>query len=94
MGGEKAKWTGQRVRVVSTSFTNSVSLARSHWGRKGPERMSRLESEREARGVEVQDGDRARGERVEGGVGRVEPGGGGRTQGRKGGTGVEEGNTR
>jgi hypothetical protein len=24
--------------VVSTSFTNSVSLARSHWGRKGPER--------------------------------------------------------
>ncbi len=27
-----------RVRVVSTSVTNSVSLARSHWGRKGPER--------------------------------------------------------
>ena len=26
------------MRVVSTSFTNSVSLARSHWGRKGPER--------------------------------------------------------
>ncbi len=28
----------QRVRVVSTSFTSSVSLARSHWGRKGPDR--------------------------------------------------------
>ena len=32
-GEEEAKWTGQRVRVVSTSFTNSVSLARSHWRR-------------------------------------------------------------
>ncbi len=30
VGEEEAKWTGQRVRVVSTSFTNSVSLARSH----------------------------------------------------------------
>ena len=40
---------------------------------------SRLESERGARGVEVKDGGRARGDRVEGGVGRVEPGGGGRT---------------
>jgi hypothetical protein len=40
---------------------------------------SRLESERGARGVEVQNGGRACGDRVEGGVGRVEPGGGGRT---------------
>ncbi len=38
MGREEQKCTGQRVRVVSTSFTNSVSLARSHWERKGPER--------------------------------------------------------
>jgi hypothetical protein len=38
VGGEEQKCTGHRVRVVSTSFTNSVSLARSHWGRKGPER--------------------------------------------------------
>ena len=38
MGGEEQKCTGQRVRVVSTSFTSSVSLPRSHWGRKGPDK--------------------------------------------------------
>ena len=41
MGGEAAKWTGQMVRVVSTSFTSSVSLARSHCKRCGPERAER-----------------------------------------------------
>ena len=41
MGEEEAKRTGQRVRVVSTSFTNSVSLARSHWRRWGPDRAER-----------------------------------------------------
>ncbi len=38
MGEEEAKWMGQRVRVASTSFTNSVSLARSHCRRWGPDR--------------------------------------------------------
>ena len=41
MGEEEAKWTGQRVRVVSTSFTNSVSLPRSHCRRWGPDRAER-----------------------------------------------------
>ncbi len=38
MGVESAKWTGQRVREVSTSFISSLSLAPNHWGRKGPVR--------------------------------------------------------
>ncbi len=55
---------------------------------------SRLESERGARGVEVQDGSRARGDRGKSGVRRVEPGGGGRYQRWQRGAGVEEGDTR
>ncbi len=31
------------MRGVSTSFTSSVSLARSHWGRKGPDRSDRAD---------------------------------------------------
>ncbi len=54
----------------------------------------RLESERGGREVEVQDGSRARGDRGKSGVGGVEPGGRGRSQGWKRGAGVEEGNTR
>jgi hypothetical protein len=38
---ESAKWTGQRVREVSTSFINSLSLAANHWARKGPETAER-----------------------------------------------------
>jgi hypothetical protein len=41
VGEEEAKCTGQRVRVVSTSFTNSVSLPRSHCRRWGPDRAER-----------------------------------------------------
>ncbi len=41
VGGKEAKWTGQRVRVVLTSFTNSVSLARSHCRQWGPDRTER-----------------------------------------------------
>jgi hypothetical protein len=52
---------------------------------------SRLESERGARGVDVQDGSRARGDREKGGVRRVEPGGGGRSQGGQRGAGVRGG---
>jgi hypothetical protein len=55
---------------------------------------SRLESERGGRGVEVQDGSRARGDRGKSGIRRVEPGGGGRSQGGQRGAGVEEGDTR
>jgi hypothetical protein len=55
---------------------------------------SRLESERGARGVEVQDGNRARGDRGRGGARRMEPGGGGRSQGGQRGAGIEEGDTR
>ena len=40
-----AKWTGQRVREVSTSLISSLSLARNHWGRKGP-----VKAERKVRG--------------------------------------------
>ena len=38
---EAAKWTGQRVREVSTSFISSLSLASNHWGRKGPDKAER-----------------------------------------------------
>ena len=38
---EAAKWTGQRVREVSTSFISSLSLARNHWVRKGPDTAER-----------------------------------------------------
>ena len=38
---EAAKWTGQRVREVSTSFISSLSLASNHWGRKGPDTAER-----------------------------------------------------
>ncbi len=54
----------------------------------------RLESERGARGVEVQDGSRARGDRGKSGAKSVEPGGGGRSQGWQRWAGVEEGNSR
>ncbi len=43
-----AKWTGQRVREVATSFISSLSLACNHWGRKGPakaDRKVRVESD-------------------------------------------------
>ncbi len=36
-GLEVAKWTGQRVREVSTSLISSVSLVRSHCSRWGPD---------------------------------------------------------
>ena len=36
-----AKWTGQRVREVSTSLISSLSLARTHWGRCGPAKAAR-----------------------------------------------------
>ena len=45
MGEDAARWTGQRVREVSTSFINSLSLARNHWARKGP-----FTAERKVRG--------------------------------------------
>ena len=38
---DAAKWTGQRVREVSTSFISSLSLAANHWARKGPETAER-----------------------------------------------------
>jgi hypothetical protein len=41
VGREAAKWTGQRVREVSTSFINSLSLANNHWARKRPETAER-----------------------------------------------------
>ncbi len=41
MGEEEAKCTGHSVRVASTSFTNAVSLARSHCRRWGPDRAER-----------------------------------------------------
>ncbi len=90
--GEETKWTGQRVRVVSTSSTNGVA-GKKPLGTEGAGE-SRLESERGVRGVEVQDGSRARGDRGKSGVRRVEPGGGGRSQGWQRGAGVEEGDTR
>ncbi len=37
----RAKWTGQRVQEVPTSFINSLSLASTHWGRKGPDKAER-----------------------------------------------------
>ena len=36
-----AKWTGQRVREVSTSLISSLSLAHTHWGRCGPAKAAR-----------------------------------------------------
>ncbi len=54
----------------------------------------RLEGERGAGGVEVQDGGGACGDRGKGEIGRGEPCGGERTQGREGGTVVEERDTR
>ncbi len=53
---DKTKWTGQRVREVSTSFISSLSLASNHWGRKGPSsKQGRAKGERGAVRVEVQD---------------------------------------
>ena len=43
---EAAKWTGQRVRKVSTSLISSVSLARNHCSRWGPDTTA----ERKVRG--------------------------------------------
>ncbi len=54
----------------------------------------RLESERGTRGVEVQDGRKAHGDRGKSRVGGVESCGGGRSQGWHRGTVVEEGGTR
>ncbi len=41
MGRELATCTGQRVREVSTSLINSLSLANNHWARKEPETTER-----------------------------------------------------
>ena len=41
MGLEVAKWTGERVREVSTSLMSSESLARNHCSRWGPDTAER-----------------------------------------------------
>ncbi len=38
---DRAKWAGQRVLEVSTSFISSLSLAGNRWGRKGPDKAER-----------------------------------------------------
>ena len=63
-----AKWTGQRVREVSTSLISSASLARSHCSRWGPDTAER-KVRGEPEGLRFKTGaeEEEKGEMVEGG---------------------------
>ena len=63
-----AKWTGQRVWKVSTSLISSLSLARSHCARWGPDTAER-KVRGEPEGLRFKTGaeEEEKGEMVEGG---------------------------
>ncbi len=85
MGVEWAKWTGQRVREVSTSLISSLSLPVNHWDRKGPAKAERkvsgepsglrLRTGAEWKETEEEEEGRGGGNHVGGKEGEREPGG-------------------
>ena len=68
MGLGVAKWTGHRVREVSTSLISSLSLARNHCSRWGPDTAERkVRGEPEGFRFKTGAKEEEKGERADGG---------------------------